>query len=240
MASPQSPLLEVQKLDLAADKQIVRRRDLPERESLVACESHAASLDADHEQLRERRQALARSEHELEAEVQGVAAKAQEAEDKLYSGSITSPKELAAQQDEVRLLRERQAGLEEREMTLLEEIEELEGVIAENRTARERSDAQAAEIREAIRKAEGEIDTELASLASERAPWLPQIPQAILDEYERLRSSPKLGGRVAAQLGDGRCDGCGIKLPVLEYKRMREQPEEAVLRCVSCRRVLVR
>ncbi len=240
MSSPLSPLLEVQRLDLAADKLIVHRRDLPERESLVACEAQAASLDADHELLRGRREGLGRSEHELEVEVQDVAAKAQEAEDKLYSGTITSPKELGSQQEEVRLLRQRQAGLEEREMELLEEIDGLEGEMAQNRSARERSDAEAAEIREAIRKAEGEIDAELARLAEQRAPWVQQIPPAVLEEYDRLRAKPKLGGRVAAQLGDGRCDGCGIKLPVLEYKRMREQPDDAVIRCVSCGRVLVR
>lgn len=240
MAPPLSQLLEVQKLDLASDKLIVRRRELPERAQLEDCRARGRDLDADHAVLLERREALSRAEHELEAEVQGVADKAQQAEDSLYSGSVTAPKELEAQQEEVRLLRARQGGLEEREMELLEEIEALEREMSENRSAREQSDARAAELQVAIDKAESEIDAELARLAGERAPQIAGVPAPVLEEYERLRAKPKLGGRVAAQLGDGRCDGCGIKLPVLEYKRMREQPEDAVIRCVSCGRVLVR
>ena len=66
------------------------------------------------------------------------------------------------------------------------------------------------------------------------------VPAPILAEYDRLRAKGKPAIRYAARLGEGSCEGCRIKLPVLEYQNMKAEPEEALIRCVECHRVLVR
>lgn len=153
---------------------------------------------------------------------------------------MRAPKELEALQEEIRLQRERQSGLEEQEMELLEEIDGTEGEMAENRAAHDRSTTEASDLEAAIRQAEEEIDAELVQLAEQRGGQAGGVPPAILAEYDRLRAKGKPATRHAAQLGKGSCGGCRIKLPVLEYQKLKAQPEDAVISCVQCHRVLVR
>jgi len=235
-----SQLLDVQDLDLSSDQLHERRRTMPEREALRASHTEAAALDEAHTALIERRETLSNTEHDLGSEVATVAAKAKEVEDALYSGSVKVPKELEALQEELRLLRARQSGIEEQEMELLEEIELCDGEIVENRSAHTGAEARAAELEAAIRAAETEIEAELTQVAARRGAESSHVPAPILAEYDRLRGKERMAGRAAARLADGSCQGCRVKLPVLEYNRMKAEPEDTLLCCVHCGRVLVR
>lgn len=233
-------LLTIQKLDLESDKLIARRASLPEREAIRGNEVAVTRLDAAHQALLTRCEALGRSERTLSAEVAEVAAKAKEVEDNLYSGSVRAPKELEALQEEIRLLKEKQSEIEEREMGVLEEIDATDAEAAENRAERQQSDVQRGELEASLAKAEQEIDDELGRLATQKSAHTPSIPEAILTEYERLRGKPNMGGRAAARLEDGVCGGCQVKLPVLEYNTLKTQPPDALITCVHCYQVLVR
>jgi predicted nucleic acid-binding Zn-ribbon protein len=237
---PHSQLLEVQEIDLECDRLGLRRRSLNERDVLEQARKKASDLDEAHAQLLLRRETLNKAEHALSGEVAGVAAKAKEVEDTLYSGTVTISKELAALQAEVAMLRARQSGFEEQEMELLEEIDSVENEIRDNRTARDASDGDSSDLQAAIRKIEGEIDAGLARLSAERGGKTGGVPPAILAAYDHLRTRDRMAGRGAAALSDGRCAGCQVKLPVLEYNTMKAEPEDALLTCVRCRRVLVR
>ncbi|MHA7836396.1 MAG: zinc ribbon domain-containing protein [bacterium] len=233
-------LLDVQTLDVARDRLVLRRETLPERVALDQVLAGRTPLDEAHAAQTARRDERARGERDLGREVAALAARIQEAEETLYSGSVRAPKELESLQEEIRLLRARQDELEEREMTLLEEIEQEERAMRENRARLEESDREADRLRAAIGEAESEIDAELDRLAAERAPETSQLPPAILAEYERLRGRPRLAGRGAAPLDAGSCGGCRVKLPVMEYHRLKAEPEEALLTCMNCGRLLIR
>lgn len=235
-----SALLEVQALDLAGD-QLLRRRDtLPEQTLLEKIRARRAPLDAAYAELLARREERGVAERALAQEVAALAARIQEAEDTLYSGSVRVPKELSGLQEEIRSLRGRQAELEDREMALLEEIERDEREMAENRAALETSRREAARLEDALQAAQAEIDAELARLTDQRRPMTSDIPAPILVEYERLRARPRLAGRAAAPLAAGSCGGCHVKLPVMEYSRLKAEPEDAALCCSHCGRLLVR
>lgn len=238
--STTSRLLEVQALDLSSDQLIERRRTLPERDALLASLAHAAALDASHTALLEQRKVLHDAEHEVGVEVTDVASKAKEVENTLYSGSVKAAKELEALQEELRLLRGRQSGFEEREMQLLEEIDGVEGQMVENRAARQAAESDATDIRAAIGRAEGEIDAELADLALQCEAKRVGISAVILTEYDRLRTKDRLGGRAAAALTEGTCGVCRVRLPVVLYNRIRHEADDVLACCPRCLRVLVR
>lgn len=235
-----SPLLDVQELDLACDRLRRRRRELPEREALRRCHVRAASLDDDHAGLLAQRSALGVSERSLAGEVAAVAAKSKEVEDTLYGGSVRAPKELSSLQEEIRLLRAKQSELEGREMETLEEIERLDGELAANRATRAECDTESAALEAAIRAAEAAIDAELVELGRQRGEKVHGIPPAIVVEYDRLRAREQLTGRGASPLNAGTCGGCHVKLPVQEYSRLKAQPDDALLCCPRCGRILVR
>ena len=233
-------LLGVQTIDLERDALIERRRTLPERESLRELQRRAASTDAAHVELGERRAALAASESEAAVRVEEIAEQAADLEGTLYSGSVKVAKELQAMQEEVALVSARQSDHEQQQMDLLEEIDRVEGEISANRATRAAIDQEAADASDAIARAEGVIDGELAELTDRWEAGRVGLPAAILEEYDRLRTKERLGGRAAAELTKGTCGACRVRLPVVEYNRIRAEPDDLLACCPRCGRVLVR
>lgn len=235
-----APLLDLQNLDLARDRLVVERAALPERAAILASRAAAEQLDVDHGALAEQNRALSASEHDLGDEVAAVAARAKDVETTLYSGTVRASKELTALQEEIRLHGVRQSELESRELELLEEIDRVDRAMAENRAAHTRTSDELTRLAEALTLAERAIDAELAKLDGARQGLLGSIPAEIVVTYERLRTRERLVGRAATALVEGGCGGCRMKLPVLEYNRMKLKPEDALLLCVHCGRILVR
>jgi hypothetical protein len=235
-----SPLLDIQEIDRACDRLRARRRDLPERAEKAKVEARIARVDAAHAELERKREAVGVSEHELADQVGEVAARAKKAEDTLYGGTVKAAKDLAALQEEIDGIRASQARLEEQEMELLEEIDGIEGEMAENRSARDAGNEELAEVVARLQAAEAAIDDEIAALGRDKAIHAGSLPAPVLDAYEALRGHEKLLGVAAAAFTEKGCGGCNMQLPRLEVSRMREQPDDALLYCENCGRLLVR
>ena len=95
-------------------------------------------------------------------------------------------------------------------------------------------------LEQSLTAAEQAIDAERARLEEERRGKAGDVPSEILVTYEKLRTRERLVGRAAAPIVEGGCEGCHMKLPVLEYNRMKSKPEDALLLCIHCGRILVR
>lgn len=235
-----TPLLELQDCDLACDRLAARRSSLPEREALRLAEARAVPLDDAHAALVAQRSQLSLAEHTLGDEVAAMAARAKDVETTLYSGTVRASKELSALQAEMDALRRHQSELEARELQLLESIDQTETEISRNRAERDLLDAEAAKWATELAGAERIIDTELQALHEARSRDVAGIPAPILAVYEKLRTRERLAGRAAAQIVDGGCSGCHMRLPVHEHNLMQARPDDALLLCVHCGRILVR
>lgn len=235
-----APLLEVQDLDRAADAARDRALGLSERLALPVIAERIAQTEAQLEQARGERVRMEATEHELADAVAQIAKDIEAADVARYSGKRKDRDEAAAHHTSQQTLRDRQEGLEEQEMELLESIEAVEAQIGEYESSIGLQRAESAALAEAIRKVESEVEVETARLGESRAALTQRIPAEVVVVYERVRSQPRNGGRGATSLTQGRCSGCGIQLPSLENRRMMAEPEAALLQCPQCRRVLVR
>ncbi len=56
--------------------------------------------------------------------------------------------------------------------------------------------------------------------------------------YEPLRSS--LGGVAVARLLGSRCEGCHLEIPSAELEDVRRAPEDQIVTCPECLRILAR
>ena len=83
-----------------------------------------------------------------------------------------------------------------------------------------------------------EIDAEMADTTTRRESVAGGLPADLLTLYDKLRASS--GGVGAAVLHRGRCDGCHLQLNTTDLNRLRDAPDDEVLRCEECRRILVR
>lgn len=239
MSRPRA-LLEVQELDLAADRLRNERAKLPQRAALTAQEEAIAAHERVRDEAAAAHEALARDERNVAEEVASLAARAQQVDDAMYSGTVTVAKELGGLQQELAMWRQKQEVAEERELELLEAIEASDAGLAELATRRASLDREADALRAAIAAAEAEIDARIGELEREVAGRREDVPPALLAVYDRLRTGARLGGRAAVLLESRMCGGCRVDLPMMEYQRVKDAAEDAVVQCVHCTRLLVR
>jgi len=233
------PLLDVQDLDLSADKLRSKRAKLPERSALSANEAAIAALETVRAAAQAECDELARLERELGAEVATLATKAREVEKSLYSGTVTIAKELDSLNHELGMWKQKREEAEERELELLERIETADAGLAEHAAKRGVLDEQHRALSAEIARAEAAIDAEIGELESRAAPLRQALPAAALAMYDRLRASARLVGRAAVALDSRMCGGCRVDLPVMEYRRICDEPDGTVVQCVHCTRILI-
>lgn len=231
-------LLVVQEHDSAVDRLRHRRATLPERAELATLEDELAALERGMAEVRSQRDEVARRQKRFEDELALVEAKIAEIDGKLYSGTVTIPRELQNMQAEVESLRKRRSSLEDDVLEAMSEREPLDDEIARREGEMAGKDAWGGRLRATIAESEISIEAELAREQAARAEAAAGLPAELSRLYERLRA--QLGGVGAARLVNGRCSGCHLTLPATELDRIRKEPPDAVIRCDQCGRLLVR
>jgi predicted nucleic acid-binding Zn-ribbon protein len=234
-------LLVVQEHDSAADHLRHRRAALPEREVLSRAETEVAALDPQLTDARGRRDEVVREVKRLDDESAAVTARVAEVEKTMYSGSVSSPRELQAMQADVEQLTRHRRTLDDRELALMERQEQIEGELVELEKRVDELQSQADTARAALVEQETAIDAELATEAEARALAAGSVPPDLLALYEQCRSRSR--GVGAARLVGNTCQGCRLTIPATEVDRIRraaaDGSEGSVFHCDNCGAILV-
>jgi predicted nucleic acid-binding Zn-ribbon protein len=231
-------LLVVQDHDSAAEGLRHRRATLAEREVLARADAEVTALEPQLADARGRRDEVVREVKRLDDESSAVTARIKDVEKTMYSGSISSPRELQAMQADVEQLTRHSRTLDDRELELMEKQEGLDAEVTdlEKRLGELRSEADTA--RAALVEQEAVIDAELAQEVEARATAAGVIPADLLAAYERIRASNHASG--AARLVGNTCQGCRLTIPATEVDRIRKaDPEGPVFHCDNCGAILV-
>jgi predicted nucleic acid-binding Zn-ribbon protein len=231
------PLLDLQERDLALDRLRHRRATLPERPAVVDATALVAALTGEVDDVRARRDLIASDERRLDDEAQGISSQATSAEKRLYSGEISSPKELQALQADVESLRRHQRAVEDRQLAAMERREPLDARLVELEAGRGSAEAELAAAGDALAAAEAAVDAEVATETVARAEVAAPISDELLSTYERCRE--KGNGVGAARLVGGTCQGCHLSVPSTEIDAIRHAPADQVSYCDNCGCILV-
>jgi predicted nucleic acid-binding Zn-ribbon protein len=235
---PFDDLLTLQTHDSAADRLRHRKAALPERAELAARQAAHAELEARRAEVARQRDAELREERRLDDEVRNLEARAKAVDTKMYSGTVSSPKELQAMQADVDMLQRQAREREDEELEVLMRREALDADIAELEAAQAAIVAEIETLQAAIADQEREIDAELSVEESARAELAPKIPESTLKLYEQIRAGNR--GVGAARLVGMNCQACHLALPATEVDRIRHLPADALARCEHCGAILVR
>lgn len=231
-------LLALQENDTTIDRIEHRLATLPEHAALEAVRATIGTVTAERATVQARRDELAREQKRIEDEVALVEAKAAEVDATLYGGTVTSPKELQAFQDDFAALKRRQSELEDHVIEVMEAAEPVDAELAAldarlAALATDETDAAAA-----LDAAAGAAAAELEAARSARPGMVDAVPPALLAEYDRLR--PQLGGVAVARFVGTTCHGCHLSLASATVDQIRHAPPDAVVHCEECGRILVR
>jgi predicted nucleic acid-binding Zn-ribbon protein len=236
-AADQRRLLDVQELDTRLDQIAHKRRTLPELARLVELDAQVGDL---HTALVTSRTAVGDLKRELtkaESDVEQVRVRAARDQARLDSGQ-GSPKDLQALQSELVALGRRQSDLEEIELDVMERLEAHETALAEVTTAHDSLATRRAAVETERDAAFAALDAEAEKVRAERAAAVDGLDAGMVTLYEKLRA--QLGGRGAGALRGARCESCRLELNPLDVEAIRKAPEDQVVRCEECGRILVR
>ncbi|HEV2993800.1 MAG TPA: C4-type zinc ribbon domain-containing protein [Acidimicrobiia bacterium] len=231
------PLLALQERDLALDRLAHQRADLAERGRLSGLSMRVAELAATRDARRAERDEVAVLEQRFAAEVEHLEQQAVAAEARLYSGEVSSPRELQALQADVEQLRRHRRAVEDRQLGAMEQREPLDEALAVLDGEVEALEAEAAEVRRVLEERERELDAAAAEEQSARDTVATQIDAHLISDYEQRRQRAR--GVGAARLVGMTCQGCHLSIPATEVDRIRRQPTDAIAYCDNCGCILV-
>ncbi len=172
-----------------------------------------------------------------EADVEQIVMRITRDEARLNGGSA-SPKELEQLQHEVGTLGVRRAELEEVELEVMMRIDEINSRISELSAQEASFVTEIADLEIRKENALAAFNSELESIATERAATLSRVAPDFIALYEKIRTSNN--GTGAAALIAGACNGCHLSINAVELKRISDVAEDEVIRCEECRCILVR
>ncbi len=230
--STASDLLALQELDLARDRALTRLQEI-EADLSETTELTAARGDMDDKTATV--QSLKRRLAELEMDVEEVSGKALEVEAKLYSGKVTSPKELSDLDADLKMIRSLKSKREDVLLGHLEEVESADAERASSASAYAAIEARWNEHHEDLLREEESLKPESADLTARIDGATSVIDSRAISLYKLLRD--RKGGVAAARVERGMCQGCRITLPAAILQKARAS--SSFVQCVSCERVLV-
>ncbi|MGH9021647.1 MAG: zinc ribbon domain-containing protein [Acidimicrobiia bacterium] len=231
-------LLEIQGHDGVVDRLRHRRETLSERPSLAQAQARVAALDVELDAARLQRDEAARRERQLEEQIALLTGRVKEVEGRLYSGSVSSPRELQALQADADQLRRQRRDHEDRELEVMEAREDLDRRVAVLEERRQELEGEASRLGGVIADAERTIDAEIAAASEERRMLAEGLEATLLSLYEATRVANR--GVGAARLEGGKCQGCHLALAATEVDRIRQLPRDILARCEHCGTILVR
>jgi uncharacterized protein len=230
-------LLELQTRDTIIDRLRHRRDTLPERAALESVRTELNTAGTQLAEVTAQREEVAREEQRYDDEARSLEDKAAEVERRMYSGEVSSPRELQALQADVEQLRRHRRGLEDRELEVMERRESFEPAVDALRARAGELESEAERLGAALAEVEAEIDEELTGERAARDEIAATVEAGLLDDYERCRERAR--GIGAAQLNGNTCQGCHLSIPSVEAERIRKSPSGTVAHCDNCGCILV-
>ncbi len=223
-------LLQLQKLDTEIDEKKKRLGEVlkaqKETPAMLATRKRAETAAIELQTWQSKHQ-------DLTLEVGSINTKAKNSEDRLYSGKVTNPKELADLQQEIEALARRKAVLEDAIVEALVMVEDAEkektAADSELETAVTQWEAQSAH----LKTEQNELALNLHKLMQTRKTRAAKIDAASLREYDELRQQRH--GLAVAGLRVNMCLGCQT---TVSANKVKEVDEGHKVYCGGCGRLL--
>lgn len=224
-------LFQLQQLDLEMD------RLTTEQQALISSLQSSSLLKRLRAELSISQQALAnglQAQKEAEWALEELERRLKQQQQRLYSGSVTNAKELAALQQEVQHLRAQQARQEEKALEMMEAAEDLRARVEKKERAinEAEQDWQRANAAGVARREQ--LEHHLQEARERRADLVSALDGELVRRYEGMRKTKQ--GRVVSKIEQNSCQWCRVILTPSELQRVRVSSE--LQTCSNCGRIL--
>ena len=203
------------------------RAQLGKREAISRREAELAVARQGLHELESRQRDL-----ELQAEARRSKIQADEA--KLYSGRVSSPKELSSLSDEVAQDRRQLSTVEDELLNLFDELDGAKSRVQELEAVLSRESQEWTTAQSAAQSRVAATETSLSSLEQQRSALAETIPASVHATYQTLRRQK--GGLAVAPVLQRTCQACRVGLTPAQEQRARIGAD--LVLCNSCGRIL--
>ena len=224
-------LYELQELDLQIDE---LTETLAKLEAQLADDSVVAEAKRRVAVLEGHAEPIAANRRSIDRAIEDLQTRLARTQERMYSGSIKSVKEMEAAEEERTNTERDIAANEDRLLEVMVRADEVDETLAKGRQVVKRLEEQRSA---AVAKLTAEAEKTRASLddlTPRRDSTWDAISAPVLHRYESLRSSR--GGTAIATVERGMCSGCRMTLSTSEQQRIRSASDPMM--CSSCHRIL--
>ena len=175
---------------------------------------------------------LAHQQHSAEWEIDDLTSKITTAEGQLYSGRITSPKELSSLQQEVNAFKAKRDQIENKALEIIDQVELAEAEVAATGDEVKKLEGEWHSRQQQLSAEIEHLKGKLSQLKQKRRLSTDEIDPHVVEFYEQIR---KQRGQAVAKVEQGICRGCRISLSSNELQQARGGN---LIQCGSCGRIL--
>jgi predicted nucleic acid-binding Zn-ribbon protein len=228
-------LLELQAVD--SERDLCARQHM----QLDSGAKAQAALDAAQNESKQAHAAASASAGSLkdaELELSSVETKIADYEQRMRSGKLTNPREIANVEREIHQLSRQRSVLDDKILNLMEETEkDNEAVVTVDRRLHEASQA-LSDQRELSRETLDRLNQCDKRLGLQREALVSQLKgNALYTKYESVRAKPSSGGLAIVRVdSDRHCGGCHLPVSQQDAERVKEAAQSVI--CENCGRML--
>ena len=224
-------LYELQELDLQIDE---LTETLAELESQLADDSVVAEAKRRVAVLENHAEQIASQRRSIDRAIEDLQTRLARTQERMYSGSIKSVKEMEAAEEERANMERNIAENEDNLLEVMVKADEVDDTLARGREVVKRLEEQRSVAVATLTAKAKETQAALDDLTPRRDSTWDAISAPSLHRYESLRSSR--GGTAIAKVERGMCSGCRMTLSTSEQQRIRSATDPML--CSSCHRIL--
>ena len=222
----QLALLDLQELDSKIAKLQFQLKKMPQLAQLAELKEKDQVLDAKKTKLSVLQADKKRENTSLENDLAAIENRKITQQQRLDSGQ-GSPKELVSLQEEIQQMNRRSQDLEEQMLTVMGQLENLEGIEAEIAQRKAEYAQEITRLKGEVGAEESQISAQLEQLGNEREQKAVGLDAELLDLYEHVRN--RTGGVGPVKVVAGRPVGYDLAFSVAETARLRAaKPEEVI------------
>ncbi len=228
-------IVELQFIEQCILKKASEIAKLRKNEKLQKLEIELSRSLEEFNRLTEHLTGLEHDRKKLEDKIAGNNEKIKTNEEKLFSGTITSSKELVNYQEEVKQLKTHNEELESKELEVMFLIDEAKPRLLKVTETKDKISSDIQAIKDEVSASTKDIEVGVNILKERRNDVLKKIPKDILSKYEDLRH--RKSGVALAVLKNSFCLGCGLEMPSGQAEVMKSM--DKIYKCPMCGRMLV-
>ncbi len=223
-------VIELQQTDLRIAELTSQIDALPSQ--IRAVEAQLADFLKAYDERKQRLAANQKERREWEAEIQGLRARIARHRDQLYE--VKTNEQYRALLAEIEAEEMNNRAIEDKILENMLEAEQLEKFVREAAAHLEGEKARVAMEVRRLQSIRDQDAKELEEARAHRQALAGSLDAAVRDLYEKIRKARR--GQAVAQVVDGSCSGCHVRLRPQAYNEVRTT--DSLMTCETCGRIL--